>query len=351
MKVHVKVLLVLAFVFLNILNADNIKQGIQELKNNNEFEAGRFFRAANKTNELKSVLSTWEKGCKNDNFENCHYLGFVYTFGIGVALDERIGHAFFKKACENDILQSCILAGFHQKDNTLGYCDNLNTGLRFYQKACDGGNDLGCFWIGTRYEDGGCIQQDYEKALEYYKKDHSERGKIKYTKLIPKTELFGIKLRTATRDDIRKAILDTKAVIISQDKNKWGDVYDAGKILSDASELTIGYTLDDKFAYARYAFPSNKVDVQFASKIINIINSKYGNPSATYGNTIGTFGVYTYEWEQDDKIKITVSRKGIREDLYLIYTHPVNNWLMIEEQKKQKEQKETELYKSQGNAF
>lgn len=135
MKVHVKILLSLFFAFLNILNADKIEQGILELKNNNEFEAERFFRAASKANKLKPAISTWEKECKNGNFENCFYLGFVYLNGLGVTLDKKIGHDFFKKACENNVLQSCVSAGFYfPRDNTEEFCNRKGVMANFMQK-------------------------------------------------------------------------------------------------------------------------------------------------------------------------------------------------------------------------
>ena len=44
------------------------------------------------------------------------------------------------------------------------------TSIDELQKACDGGNTLGCVMLGAMYEEGKGVKQDYLKAAELYKK-------------------------------------------------------------------------------------------------------------------------------------------------------------------------------------
>ena len=43
-------------------------------------------------------------------------------------------------------------------------------GAEFYQKACDGGVSIGCFYLGTLYKIGKGVKQDNFKAVEFYQK-------------------------------------------------------------------------------------------------------------------------------------------------------------------------------------
>ena len=47
---------------------------------------------------------------------------------------------------------------------------NQEKSIPYFKKACDLNNSIGCGMMGSFYQEGSYVKQDYKKALNYYNK-------------------------------------------------------------------------------------------------------------------------------------------------------------------------------------
>ncbi|QKG30179.1 tetratricopeptide repeat protein [Campylobacter sp. RM16187] len=127
-------------------------------------------------------------GCyKEKNSSSCKELGQIYEFGRGSDIKKDLARskqayekccelAFGKrddccnkikdktavspeKGCENGDAAACIDYGYEKQD------------VKYYQKACDLGSNLGCLWTGYSYTEGkNGAQHDPKKGFEIFSK-------------------------------------------------------------------------------------------------------------------------------------------------------------------------------------
>jgi len=74
---------------------------------------------------------------------------------------------FYKKACDGGNAIGCSYFGLMYEFGKGVKRDNFKA-VKFYKKGCDGGNAIGCFNLGAMYEFGKGVRQDSQKALKYY---------------------------------------------------------------------------------------------------------------------------------------------------------------------------------------
>ncbi len=332
------------------LYASNVDKAIEAINAGKEESSIEYhLKIANENQELSIAIPLWKNNCDNNKSDYCLALGILYT---SIYDDRLTGNQYFDKGCKNNNLQSCVFAGFYYpktypgKNNMFRPYSDEDEAKRhkYYMKACDGGYDTGCFRVAYNYYAGaGAIEKDYEKALEYFRKDKTKRGESYYKDLIPTVELFDVKLRTATRDEIWEALAKIKIKIERQNKQYWSDIYNARDILDGASQLNISYTLDNKFAIAKYTFTKQ---MSFA-KLNNILTTKYGDATYKIDNHPPT-SLYTWSIKRGNDIEIKLTNSNV---LTLEYIHPYNYNRMLKSQEQQKKQKDIEKANKQSNAF
>lgn len=128
---------------------------------------------------------------------------------------------------------------------------------------------------------------------------------IASTAVMAQPQLFNVELKGATRDQMRSAIKDTNLKIIREDNNYWVDKYNSDGVLQGATELSLGYTSNGKFAYAEYKFPAF-VDTDKIIEVARLVASKYGQPSQRSGNT--NLGGASFTWSFKNGTNIVVYR-------------------------------------------
>jgi hypothetical protein len=129
--------------------------------------------------------------------------------------------------------------------------------------------------------------------------------------------LFGVPLKGETRAELRKVFKTHGMVATREDDSYWSDEYDPSSVLDGASHFSAFYvSATGRFAMAEYTFQSS-MDTQSISKIIGMVQSKYGPPTLMKG-TIAV-GEVLVVWEFPDGTAISVSRDWPDTTAYLDY--------------------------------
>jgi hypothetical protein len=106
-------------------------------------------------------------------------------------------------------------------------------------------------------------------------------------------ELFGVDLSVATRDELRIAVKQSGAKLLSEaGKDAFYDVYAGGALLQNAQRFYLGFVKkDQRFAFIEYEF-SGLQQPAMLSRLIQ----KYGQPQKRAGKFISDFN---YSWQVD----------------------------------------------------
>lgn len=134
-----------------------------------------------------------------------------------------------------------------------------------------------------------------------------------------KLELLGIPLNGATREQVRHAFKAQGIKATREDPRYWHDTYSAQGVLDGATELAMGYLMSGQFAVASYTLPSY-MDTQQVSRVIDMVASKYGRPTAVQGNY--SLGPVTAVWTLGPSARIEVLREWPDTTTYLKLIDP-----------------------------
>lgn len=134
------------------------------------------------------------------------------------------------------------------------------------------------------------------------------------------TEVMGIRLSSAKREDVRVAMNATKTPVIREDSLYWYDLYQAAALLDGADQLAIGYSLaDGRLGVLRYNFPAF-MDTEKVRQVADMVVQKYGRPSRSSGDV--NLGAVQYVWNLPDGIILTVARGWPDTSVSLVYEVP-----------------------------
>ncbi len=227
-------------------------------------------------------------------------------------------------------------------------------------KAARTGDPVAENWLGAYYD----ASEDGSKAAYWYRKAAEQgvaRGKTNLQGVLadqraakeqagsPLT-LFGVSIKGITRDQLEPVL--TKAGLTPHNGHvgaKWRfDEYDVNGRLKGASELDIGYTSDNRFAFAEYTFPSVMEPGQ-VRRIIDMVTTKYGQPSSING-PYGLGGVTAY-WNVGGGMRIEVKRGWPNTTTYLDLIDIKAYAAMKQSMAEQKAKQEAGRAKKQSNAF
>ncbi|OJX31318.1 MAG: hypothetical protein BGO74_00145 [Burkholderiales bacterium 68-12] len=162
-------------------------------------------------------------------------------------------------------------------------------------------------------------------------------------------ELFGVKLKGATRDQLREALKAGGMRPIRVDDNYWADTYNPEAVLEGASSFAAGYVYKTKvFAYAEYEF-RGFMDTGLVTKVANMVSNKYGRPGSQSGNE--GLGPVTYKWNLPQDMSIRVARGWPDTTTYLTFTDQTSYAEMKAEQDADKQAEEKSKAKAQTKAF
>jgi hypothetical protein len=162
-------------------------------------------------------------------------------------------------------------------------------------------------------------------------------------------ELFGVKLKGATRDQLRQAFKSGGLQPTRVDSKYWIDKYDPASVLEGASEFAAGYVgKTNTFAYAEYTF-NGFMDPGLVTKVAKMVTSKYGPPSAHEG--MDNLGNVTYRWNLPQGMVIMVTRGWPDTTTYLDFKDVAAFVALKAEVQAQNDQDDQAKAKSQSTAF
>lgn len=111
--------------------------------------------------------------CDNGNYEACDDVASIWKTGGNDIVDYNKALKFYKKACDGNIIMSCISFG-HMHEKGYGVNIDLVKAKEIYEQVCygyegDGSfNSLGCRKAGYLYEDEPF--NDLSKAIKFYRR-------------------------------------------------------------------------------------------------------------------------------------------------------------------------------------
>ncbi len=128
-------------------------------------------------------------------------------------------------------------------------------------------------------------------------------------------QMFGVRLSSATRDEMRQALRDQGMKVVREDARYWVDIYDAKGMLNGSTKFFVGYAAStQQLAFAEYAF-ANFMDISHTAQIVKMVTAKYGPSTETVGQL--AMGSYTARWRVADGMQIQVVREWPETSTYL----------------------------------
>ena len=161
-------------------------------------------------------------------------------------------------------------------------------------------------------------------------------------------EFFGVKLKNATRVQLRGALKNSPLQVEREEDNYWVDLYHSGAALEGSSQLAVGYTNQGQFAYAEYTFQSF-MDTQQVQRIVDMVAAKYGKPTRFSGN-VG-LGEVEAVWQRGKDVSIKVYRGWPQTTTYLRFSDSAAENQMTAEIKAEKAAQTRQKAASQSQAF
>ncbi len=126
----------------------------------------------------KKALYWLKKAYKNGNDDAALKLGSLYEYGEGVEIDKKAAIRWYKKAVELGNVQAKYqLASLYIMDENAS-SRILKQALQLYTESANAGFSGSEFVLGLLFESGGLVEQDYEKAMYWFKraKEHGEKN-------------------------------------------------------------------------------------------------------------------------------------------------------------------------------
>ncbi|PUE50820.1 hypothetical protein B9Z47_03565 [Limnohabitans sp. 2KL-1] len=135
-------------------------------------------------------------------------------------------------------------------------------------------------------------------------------------------QMFGVRLSTATRDEMRQAIRKQGLPVLREDDGISEDVYDAFNLMPGLQQLKFSYTREgQKLARVDYAFMTFSDNAHVEDVKIRI-EGRFGRPLRVTGREES--GPYHVIWRLPDQMEIFLGREWPQRTTYLkVFNVPV----------------------------
>jgi TPR repeat protein len=123
-----------------------------------------------------AALVTYRQQAGLGNAEAMNGLGLIYSKGMGVPVNERLGLEWFEKAAQNGYAKAYSnIALLYQ--NGVGTAKDEAKALEYYKKSAQAGYNKAYLSWGKMLKDGLGTPQDYLQAMEVFKQG-AEKGEV-----------------------------------------------------------------------------------------------------------------------------------------------------------------------------
>lgn len=128
-------------------------------------------------------------------------------------------------------------------------------------------------------------------------------------------QMYGVRLSTATRDEMRQAIRKQGFVAEREDEAFEEDIYEASHLMPGLVQLKFTYTRDgQKLARVDYVFAAFS-DNAHAGELTHRVQKRFGRPAQVTGYEEG--GPYHALWRLPDQIELFVGRAWPKNNSYM----------------------------------
>lgn len=128
-------------------------------------------------------------------------------------------------------------------------------------------------------------------------------------------QMFGVRLSTATRDEVRQALRQEGLVAQREDTAFAEDIYDAPNLMPGLLQLKFSYARDSqRLAKVDYIFTTFS-DNAHVGELMQRIERRYGRPAKVTGREES--GPYHAVWRLQDQMEVFVGREWPSKTTYL----------------------------------
>lgn len=128
-------------------------------------------------------------------------------------------------------------------------------------------------------------------------------------------QMFGVRLSTATREDMRQAIRREGLAVQREDEAFSEDIYEASNLMPGLLQLKFSYARDgQKLARVEYVFTTFS-DNAHVGELMTRIESRFGRPQRVTGREES--GPYHAVWRLPDQMEVFVGREWPQKTTYL----------------------------------
>jgi len=137
---------------------------------------GEVAAASAASREIPDRIVRLTSECEKGKYASCTELGTLYTNTGGVEGEARAA-ALYERACNGGDAVGCYHRGLDFVYGGAGRKDESQA-AGYFQRACDGGNAEGCDSLGRLYEEGRGVAPDLARAAELYQRacDGGDQG-------------------------------------------------------------------------------------------------------------------------------------------------------------------------------
>lgn len=128
-------------------------------------------------------------------------------------------------------------------------------------------------------------------------------------------QMYGVRLNTATREEMRRAIRKQGLVAEREDEAFDEDIYEASHLMPGLLQLKFAYTPEgQKLARVDYVFAAFS-DNAHAGELTHRVQKRFGRPAKVTGYEEG--GPYHALWRLPDQIELFVGRAWPQKNSYM----------------------------------
>ena len=117
--------------------------------------------------EMDQAVAMLREAADQGHMEAQGYCGDLYTFGCGVAKDDRLAFVYHEKAAQQGHRDAQLNTGINYRDG-LGCDQSYERAAEWFQKAALQGHAGAQHSLGHAYQHGRGVPQSDEKAFELY---------------------------------------------------------------------------------------------------------------------------------------------------------------------------------------
>ena len=217
--------------------------------------------------------------------------GRLLEQGRGVAKNEELAAHWFRKAAEGGLAEAQYNLGL-MYERGRGVPQDERDAAAWYSRAAAGGQSAALERLGLFYRDGRGVAHNATRAtllLYGAAMDGRQEAMQALEQMAPQQtpfSLFGQRLDSAERADMRKALASARASAVREDDKYACDIYQVTESVPGASELAACYGRQNAdrpapLGFIKIDYPAP--DAARAQKIRGMVETRFGPPAASEG--------------------------------------------------------------------